>query len=160
MQETLLPLMKGGKKQPGAIKIFYEYYWESAFPVTPTVQYCTDRYKFIRSHGWILNELYDLQQRSLIEVNNRSGALQHQENRAATKQLWLDGAKPGLEIPLKPSIMQKIGDQFCRPKEPVGICLRIMQTRPCCPLISKLLVKTPTTASGGDAFILLCKSCI
>ena len=43
--------------------IFYEYYWEYDFPMTPTTFGVRDaRYKFIRYHGiWDRNELYDLE---------------------------------------------------------------------------------------------------
>ncbi len=52
-------------------KVFYEYYWEDAFPQTPTIfGVRTDRYKYIFNHGvWGINELYDLQNDPL-EVNN------------------------------------------------------------------------------------------
>jgi N-acetylglucosamine-6-sulfatase len=40
----------------------YEYYWEYAFPQTPTIHALrTDQYKYINYYGlWDLNELYDL----------------------------------------------------------------------------------------------------
>jgi N-acetylglucosamine-6-sulfatase len=52
-------------------KVFYEYYWEDAFPQTPTIfGVRADRYKYIFNHGvWGINELYDLQNDPL-EVNN------------------------------------------------------------------------------------------
>jgi N-acetylglucosamine-6-sulfatase len=53
----------------------YEYYWEHAFPHTPTTFALRgDRFKYIYYHGvWGLNELYDLQndpneQHNLINV--------------------------------------------------------------------------------------------
>ena len=51
--------------------IFYEYFWERAFPQTPTTHAVrNNRYKFIRYHGiWDLNELYDLQE-DPEEMNN------------------------------------------------------------------------------------------
>lgn len=44
-------------------EFLYEYYWEHAFPHTPTTFALRgDRYKYIYYHGvWDLNELYDLQ---------------------------------------------------------------------------------------------------
>lgn len=106
---SFLPLMKG--EQPAwRDKIFYEYYWESAFPVTPTMfSIRTDRYKFIRSHGvWDLNELYDLEQ-DPYEVNNLIRSPQHQETvQQLNKQLWDWMAQTkGLQIPLKPSTRKK-----------------------------------------------------
>lgn len=43
-------------------ELLYEYYWEYAFPHTPTTFALRgDRYKYIYYHGvWDLNELYDL----------------------------------------------------------------------------------------------------
>ena len=85
-------------------KVFYEYYWENAFPQTPT-QFAvrTDRYKFIRSHGiWDINQLYDLKE-DPYEVNNLIRSSEHQE---IAKQLndelwnWLEKTR-GLAIPLK-----------------------------------------------------------
>ncbi len=44
-------------------EFLYEYYWEHAFPHTPTTFALRgDRYKYVYYHGvWDLNELYDLQ---------------------------------------------------------------------------------------------------
>jgi len=49
----------------------YEYYWERAFPQTPTQHALRgDRYKFIRYQGiWDLDELYDLQEDPLESRN-------------------------------------------------------------------------------------------
>jgi hypothetical protein len=56
-------------------ELLYEYYWEYAFPHTPTTfALRSGRYKFIYYHGiWDLNEFYDLQtdpqeQRNLVNV--------------------------------------------------------------------------------------------
>ena len=48
---------------PGRDAFLYEYFWERAFPQTPTVLGIrTDRYKLMRYHGvWDRYELYDLQ---------------------------------------------------------------------------------------------------
>lgn len=52
-------------------KVFYEYYWEAAFPQTPTMfAIRTDRYKYIYYNGiWDTNELFDLQA-DPSEMNN------------------------------------------------------------------------------------------
>lgn len=52
-------------------KVFYEYYWEAAFPQTPTMfAIRTDRYKYIYYNGvWDINELYDLHT-DPYEMNN------------------------------------------------------------------------------------------
>jgi arylsulfatase A-like enzyme len=64
-----------GQASDQAEELLYEYYWEFAFPHTPTVFALRDaRYKYIYYHGiWDLNELYDLEtdpleQHNLIEV--------------------------------------------------------------------------------------------
>lgn len=52
-------------------KVFYEYYWEAAFPQTPTTfAVRTNRFKYIYYNGiWDINELYDLQS-DPFEMNN------------------------------------------------------------------------------------------
>ena len=101
---SFFPLMKGDPI-PWRDRVFYEYYWENAFPQTPT-QFAvrTGRYKFIRSQGiWDINQLYDLQQ-DPYEVNNLIRSPQHQEIAGQlNKELWdwLEKTN-GLQIPLKP----------------------------------------------------------
>lgn len=48
---------------PWRHSFLYEYFWESAYPETPTMTGVrTDRYKYVEYHGvWDTNELYDLQ---------------------------------------------------------------------------------------------------
>jgi N-acetylglucosamine-6-sulfatase len=112
--ESFLPLLKGQAPAGWRDRIYYEYYWENAFPQTPTMfSVRTDRYKFIRSQGvWDINELYDLEQ-DPYEVNNLIRSPEHQ---ALGKQLnqqlwaWLEQSK-GLQIPLKP-IRGKKGDHL------------------------------------------------
>jgi arylsulfatase A-like enzyme len=96
--------------------VFYEYYWENAFPQTPT-QFAvrTDQYKFIRTHGvWDINQLYDLK-KDPHEVNN---LIRVPEMQQTAKKLndtlwsWLEKSK-ALEIPLK-RISYKKGDHLHR----------------------------------------------
>ena len=51
--------------------LLYEYYWEPAFPQTPTTFAMRDRrYKFIQYHGiWDSDELYDLQKDPRESIN-------------------------------------------------------------------------------------------
>lgn len=58
-------------KQPWRSSFLYEYFWEAAFPETPTVVGVrTDRYKYVTYHGvWDSNELYDLE-RDPQEMHN------------------------------------------------------------------------------------------
>ena len=85
-------------------KIFYEYYWEYAYPQTPTMHGVrTDRYKLIRYHGvWDTNEFYDLQE-DPYEMNNLIASPEHQEQiKTMTSEIydWLE-ATGGMKIPLK-----------------------------------------------------------
>lgn len=110
---SFIPLLQN-KQVAWRDKVFYEYYWENAFPQTPT-QFAvrTDRYKFIRSQGvWDIDQLYDLQ-KDPYEVNNLIRQPEYQE---LAKQLntelwnWLKETQ-GLFIPLKP-IQYKKGDHL------------------------------------------------
>lgn len=100
---SFLPLLKG-KEIPWRHEVFYEYYWEWAFPQTPTMfAVRTDRYKYIYNWGvWDINELYDLQ-KDPYEMNN---LIRDPEYQDVAKQLkkqmwdWLEETK-GMSIPLK-----------------------------------------------------------
>lgn len=71
---SVLPLLRGEHMEsPG--ELLYEYYWEHAFPQTPTTFALRgDRFKYIYYHGvWDRQELYDLsndphEQYNLIDV--------------------------------------------------------------------------------------------
>ncbi len=66
--------MLDGSKIPWRDSWLYEYFWERAFPQTPTVLGVRgDRYKFMRYHGiWDKYELYDLE-KDPHEMNNLLG---------------------------------------------------------------------------------------
>jgi len=110
---SFLPLLKG-EKVPWRDKFVYEYYWENAFPQTPT-QFAirTDQYKFIRSQGiWDIDQLFDIQ-KDPFEVNN---LIRNPELQELTKKLNVDlfdwlSQTGGLLIPLKP-ILQRKGDHL------------------------------------------------
>lgn len=112
---SFLPLIKG-KQVAWRNKIFYEYYFENAFPQTPT-QYAvrTDEYKFIRSQGiWDINQLYNIKE-DPYEVNN---LIRSPEHAAIAKELneelwdWLEQTN-GTAIPLK-RIDEKKNDHLHR----------------------------------------------
>ncbi len=72
--ESFLPLLEGSETL-GDREFLYEYYWEHAFPHTPTTFALRGgRYKYIYYHGiWDKNELYDLktdprEQHNLIDL--------------------------------------------------------------------------------------------
>ena len=108
--QSFLPLLKG-EKTTWRDKVFYEYYWEQAFPQTPTTfAVRTDKYKYIAYNGiWDINELYDLE-KDPYEMNNlirdtsmdKIGlGLRNELNN------WLEKTG-GLQIPLKKQEGRKI----------------------------------------------------
>ncbi|MBW7893409.1 MAG: DUF4976 domain-containing protein, partial [Chitinophagaceae bacterium] len=85
-------------------KVFYEYYWEQAFPQTPTTfAIRTNRYKYIYYNGvWDINELFDLQE-DPYEMNNLVRDPRYKEMGLQLKNdlfEWLKNTD-GLQIPLK-----------------------------------------------------------
>ncbi len=115
MQGTsFLPLLKG-ENISWRDKVFYEYYWENAFPQTPTTfAVRSDRYKFISYNGvWDINELYDLQA-DPFEMNNliRNKAYDKTglELRNSLNE-WMEQTN-GLQIPLKKQQERKNDHKF------------------------------------------------
>jgi len=100
---SIVPLVTGEDVE-WRDKIFYEYYWENAYPQTPTMHGVrTNRYKYIRYHGiWDTNEFYDLEE-DPYEMNNLIASPEHQ---SLIKELcdeiydWLENTD-GMQIPLK-----------------------------------------------------------
>ncbi len=98
---SLLAGQKGGRDQ----EFLYEYYWEDAFPHTPTVfALRDDRYKYIYYHGlWDTDELYDLktdphEMHNLVDVPAYRDRL-----KAMRTRLWQKLEETnGMRIPLKP----------------------------------------------------------
>lgn len=100
---SIVPVLKG-EAEEWREKIFYEYYWEYAYPQTPTMHGVrTDRYKLIRYHGiWDTNEFYDLQE-DPYEMNNLIASPEHQDLiLELTNEIydWLEETG-GMQIPLK-----------------------------------------------------------
>lgn len=100
---SIVPVLKAEEVE-WRDKIFYEYYWEYAYPQTPTMHGVrTDRYKLIRYHGvWDTNEFYDLQE-DPYEMNNLIASPEHQDLiLELTNEIydWLE-ATDGMKIPLK-----------------------------------------------------------
>ena len=89
---------------PWRNRVFYEYYWEVAYPSTPTIfAVRTDRLKYIYNYGtWDINELYDLE-KDPYEMNNLIRDKSYQKEGLQLKQElfdWLEKTD-GLQIPLK-----------------------------------------------------------
>lgn len=105
-----------GKNVPWSRKaVFYEYYWEAAFPQTPTTfAVRTDRYKYITYNGvWDINELFDLQS-DPYEMNNLIRDPAYRQIGIELKNelfKWLEQTK-GLQIPLKRTIDNRFDNRY------------------------------------------------
>lgn len=112
--QSFLPLLKG-ESIAWRDKVFYEYYWEQAFPQTPTTfAVRTDKYKYIAYNGiWDINELYDLE-KDPYEMNN---LIRNKDLDKIGLQLrndlynWLEETN-GLQIPLKKQQGRKIDNLY------------------------------------------------
>jgi len=112
---SVVPLLKGESVADWRDRIFYEYYWEYAYPQTPTVHAVrTDRYKFIRYHGiWDSNEFYDLEN-DPWEMNNLIRSPEHQEQIGLMLDdlwTWLEETG-GMQIPLKRTMDKKLDNRY------------------------------------------------
>jgi arylsulfatase A-like enzyme len=110
---SFIPILTGEKPGGNRDKIFYEYYWENDFPMTPTVfGMRTDKYKYIRYNGiWDRNELYDLEN-DPDEMYNLIGEEAHQERIKSmldSLYTWLEDTD-GMKIPLKRASRPRWGD--------------------------------------------------
>lgn len=110
--KSFVQLLKGDTTQ-WRNKIFYEYYWEYDFPMTPTVYGVrTDKYKYIRYMGiWDQNELYDIENdpdeiHNLIRDPNYDKLVQEL---AGNLFDWLQSTN-GMQIPIKRTIKHPFGD--------------------------------------------------
>jgi arylsulfatase A-like enzyme len=100
---SFAPLLNGGTP-PWEAELLYEYYWEYAFPHTPTtLALRDDRYKFIYYPGvWDLQEFYDLEldpheRQNLIDVPGHAKKIEQMRQR-----LWdLLEAGGGMNVPLR-----------------------------------------------------------
>lgn len=97
-------LLKGDTANWQRNRVYYEYYWEQAFPQTPTTfAIRTDDYKYIYYNGvWDINELYDLKN-DPFEMNNLIRDSSYRKTGLQMKAElfdWLDKTG-GLHIPLK-----------------------------------------------------------
>ena len=104
-------LLKGNTQGWQREKVFYEYYWEAAFPQTPTMfAIRSDKYKYIFYNGiWDINELYDLEN-DPYEMNNLIRDTKLRQTGLDLKHElfeWLRDTK-GNQIPLKQPIDGRI----------------------------------------------------
>ena len=114
--KSFIPLLKGDSTM-WRDKIFYEYFWEYDFPMTPTTYGVrTDKYKYIHYMGiWDTNELYDLEK----DPNETTNLIARPEYTGTIKKLsgylfdWLQQTG-GMQIPLKRTIKHPSGDYRTR----------------------------------------------
>ncbi|HEY3386578.1 MAG TPA: sulfatase-like hydrolase/transferase, partial [Saprospiraceae bacterium] len=104
-----------GESKPWRDTIYYEYFWERAFPQTPTIfAVRTSQYKFIRNHGiWDINELYDLQA-DPNEMNNLIRSPKHQDMvKIFDESLfrWLENTG-GMSMPLRKDEGKKFDHRY------------------------------------------------
>lgn len=112
---SFLNLLKGNANGWQREKVFYEYYWESAFPQTPTTfAVRSERYKYIYYNGvWDINELFDLQN-DPFEMNNLIRDTSYRKIGLSLKNdlfKWLEETN-GLQIPLKRTINNRIDNLY------------------------------------------------
>ncbi len=110
---SFIPLLSTNEAETKRNEIFYEYYWEYDFPMTPTVfGMRTDRFKYIRYHGiWDRNELYDLQN-DPNEMYNLIADPKYQDTAKSMSEAiydWLSKTG-GMQIPLKRTVKYRFGD--------------------------------------------------
>ncbi len=110
---SFIPILTGDTGTPSRSKIFYEYYWEYDFPMTPTVfGMRTDQYKYIRYHGiWDRNELYDLRNDPNEMYNLIADPDKQDIARSMSEAIydWLEQTD-GMNIPLKRTVKYRFGD--------------------------------------------------
>jgi arylsulfatase A-like enzyme len=101
---SFLPLLRGSATE-APVELLYEYYWEDAFPHTPTVFALREaRWKFIYYHGvWDRPELFDLEadpaeRRNLVDDPAQAERVSRMRNRLFS----LLAETGGMQIPLRP----------------------------------------------------------
>ena len=101
--QSVLPALEG-REMPAPGELLYEYYWEYAFPHTPTTFALRgDRYKYIFYHGlWDINELYDLRTDPL-EQHNLVFVPAFQDTVAAMRDRLFDRLEEtdGMRVPVR-----------------------------------------------------------
>ena len=110
---TFIPILNGDVSATSRKEVFYEYYWEYDFPMTPTVfGMRTNQYKYIKYHGiWDRNELYDLRN-DPDEMYNLIADPDKQEIAKSMSSAiydWLEQTN-GMNIPLKRTVKYRFGD--------------------------------------------------
>ncbi len=110
--KSMIQLLKGNE-EGWRERVYYEYFWEYDFPMTPTVfGVRTDQYKYMRYQGiWDQNELYDI----INDPDEMYNLMGDPEYADVAKQLasdlydWLEETH-GMNIPLKRTVKNPYGD--------------------------------------------------
>lgn len=110
--KSMIQLLKGDETD-WRTRVYYEYFWEYDFPMTPTVfGVRTDEYKYMRYQGiWDQNELYDI----INDPDEKYNLMGNPEYADVAKQLasdlydWLEETH-GMQIPLKRTVKHPYGD--------------------------------------------------
>ena len=114
---SFVKLLQGEKDSWKRDKVYYEYYWESAFPQTPTTfAIRTDQYKYIFYQGvWGINELYDLKA-DPYEMNNLIRDTSYRKNGLELKKDLFDWLlnSGGENIPLKAPVQIRFDNLYMR----------------------------------------------
>ena len=101
--QSYLPLLRG-EKVAWRDSLLYEYYWEYAFPHTPTIHAIRgEQFKYINYYGlWDINELYDLRNDPL-ETRNLVYDPKYKEtvDRLREQLFGVLERTDGMSIPLK-----------------------------------------------------------
>jgi len=116
--KSMVQLLKGNE-EGWRKRVYYEYFWEYDFPMTPTVfGVRTDQYKYMRYQGiWDQNELYDI----INDPDEQYNLMGQSEYADVAKQLaadlydWLEETH-GMNIPLKRTVKNPYGD-YRHPKQ-------------------------------------------
>ena len=109
---SFIQLLKGNT-QGWRNKIFYEYYWENDYPMTPSMfGVRTDTTKYIRYYGiWDRNEFYNLK----VDPEEIYNLIEEEKFQPTIKQNvvdlydWLKDTN-GMQIPLKETVNFRGGD--------------------------------------------------
>ena len=100
---SILPVLTGDVGEWDS-ELLYEYYWEYAFPHTPTTFALRgDRYKYITYHGvWDISELYDLETDPQEQFNLIHVPAIRERIAAMRDRLWdLLEATDGMRVPVR-----------------------------------------------------------
>lgn len=109
---SFIKLLKGDESD-WRTQVFYEYFWEYDYPMTPTM-FCVrgDKYKYIRYYGiWDTNEFYDLENDpdEMYNLIDKPELQPEIKKYAEALYGWLKSTG-GMQIPLKEITRPRLSD--------------------------------------------------